>query len=132
LALRADGVHLGQDDLPPAEARRILGKDAIIGFSAHTAEQALAALSLPVDYIAIGPVFSTKTKEDPEEIVGLIGIENVRRAIGEFPLAAIGGIDAKTVNAVLDSGANSAAVISAILVPSSKIAENFHSLVELF
>src|SRR5262245_52653014 len=63
LATRADGVHLGQDDLPPSEARKLLGPDVIIGFSTHSVEQAKAALDLPIDYVAIGPVFRTSTKD---------------------------------------------------------------------
>lgn len=75
----ADGVHLGQDDLPPEAARKLLGERAIIGFSTHSSEQALAALNLPVDYIAIGPVFSTLTKKDAETTVGLEGLAEVKR-----------------------------------------------------
>ena len=92
LALHADGVHLGQDDLWPDEARKILGPDAIIGFSTHSVEQASDALKLPVDYIAIGPIFGTSTKENPDPIVGPDGLHAVRKAIGEMPLVAIGGL----------------------------------------
>lgn len=115
LASGADGVHLGQDDLPPDEARRLLGESAIIGYSTHSTEQALRAMSLPVDYIAIGPIFSTSTKEDPDPVVGLDGLRSVREGIGVFPLVAIGGINRGNAREVLGSGADSLAVISDLL-----------------
>jgi len=124
LALKADGVHLGQDDLPPEQARKILGEKAIIGFSTHSIKQAVEAVKLPIDYLAIGPVFATKTKENPDEIVGLEGIEKVRDAIGNFPLVAIGGITFENFHAVLSKGANSAAIISGLLSEPDKIAIN--------
>lgn len=123
LALKADGVHLGQDDLPPQKAREILGKKAIIGFSTHNVEQAIEAVKLPVDYIAIGPVFTTKTKENPDEIVGTEGVKEVRQAIGDFPLVAIGGINLDNFQKVFESGADSLAIISEILSPPEKIIE---------
>ena len=131
LALGADGVHLGQDDLPPGAARAILGNDAIIGFSTHSVEQALAAVNLPVDYLAIGPIFQTKTKDDPDEAVGFRGIEEVRAAIGDFPLVAIGGIDESSLLNVLGSGADSAAIIKALLKPSNALAKNYSRLIGL-
>ena len=115
LALKADGVHLGQDDMPPEKAREILGGDAIIGFSTHTSEQAIEALDLPIDYIAIGPVFPTQTKENADEIVGLDGLRRVRKIRGKMPLVAIGGINADNLRSVLDAGADSAAMIGAIV-----------------
>lgn len=124
LALKADGVHLGQDDLPPADARRILGDEAIIGFSTHHTTQALEAANLPVDYIAIGPVFATETKENPDAVVGIEGVRRVREAIPHFPLVAIGGIAAENFRAVLEAGADSLAIIKAVLLPSENIAEN--------
>ncbi|MEZ5427192.1 MAG: thiamine phosphate synthase [Pyrinomonadaceae bacterium] len=124
LTLRADGVHLGQDDLPPEEARRILGPDAIIGFSTHSVEQAIKAVEMPIDYLAVGPVFPTRTKEDPDETVGLEGVRSVRRSVGDFPLVAIGGITWQNFPQVLRNGADSAAVISGILSPPEKIPEN--------
>jgi len=127
LALKADGVHLGQDDLPPEKAREILGKNAIIGFSTHSVAQAFEAIKLPVDYIAIGPVFATQTKENPDEVVGLEGVEAVRTAIGNFPLVAIGGIARENFVQVLDAGADSAAIIKSILFPPDKIEENLQS-----
>lgn len=115
LALSADGVHLGQDDLPPAAARELLGEQAIIGFSTHNVEQAIEAARLPIDYIAIGPIFETKSKEKPDPVVGLEGLRRVREAIGRIPLVAIGGIHEENIPEVLEAGADSVAVISLLL-----------------
>ncbi len=131
LALKADGVHLGQDDLPPDEARRILGDEAIIGFSTHNLEQAFEAVKLPIDYLAIGPVFPTKTKENPDETVGLEGVKVVREAIGDFPLVAIGGITIENFRDVLRAGAGSVAVIGNLLSEPDKIGEKMKKFVEL-
>ncbi|HXG82879.1 MAG TPA: thiamine phosphate synthase [Pyrinomonadaceae bacterium] len=125
LALGADGVHLGQDDLPPAEARKILGAPAIIGFSTHNLQQAVEAVKLPVDYIAAGPVFPTRTKENPESVVGLETIKNIRKEIGVFPLVAIGGITSANFFDVLKLGADSVAVIGDLLSAPDKISEKF-------
>jgi thiamine-phosphate pyrophosphorylase len=122
LAIGADGVHLGQDDLPPAAARELLGDEAIIGFSTHTLEQALAAAQLPVDYIALGPIFNTSSKENPDAVVGLDGLRMVRRAVGPMPLVAIGGITFETAAATLAAGADSIAVISLLLKNPANIA----------
>ena len=95
LTVDADGVHLGQDDMPPETARAVLGKRRVLGFSTHSVEQASAAARLPVDYIAIGPVFGTSSKENPDPVVGLGGVERVRAAVGgAVRLVAIGGITA--------------------------------------
>lgn len=128
VALSAAGVHLGQDDLPPEAARKILGKNAIIGYSTHSVEQARNALSLPVDYIAIGPIFETATKKDPEKVVGLEGLRAVRRAIGSFPLVAIGGITQTNLKAALAAGADSVALIGGLLAPPESIADRFRKL----
>lgn len=127
LALKADGVHLGQDDLPPEKAREMLGDNAIIGFSTHNIKQAIEAAKLPIDYLAIGPVFATTTKENPDEIVGIEGVKKVREAIGNFPLVAIGGITAENFLKVLEIGADSVAVIKSILFPPDKIKENLQT-----
>ena len=123
LALKADGVHLGQDDLPPESARVILGDRAIIGFSTHNLKQVVNAINLPIDYLAIGPVYATRTKENPEEIVGLEGVNEVRKALGDFPLVAIGGITSENFRAVLEAGANSVAIISGLLSDADKITD---------
>ena len=114
LALNAPGVHLGQDDLPPEAARRLLGDKAIIGYSTHNVAQAIAGSALPVDYIAIGPIFETGTKEDPDPVIGLEGLSAVRESINK-PLVAIGGIAEETASAVIQAGADSIALISALL-----------------
>ncbi|CAN5314581.1 thiamine phosphate synthase [soil metagenome] len=123
LALKADGVHLGQDDLPPEFARKILGEKAIIGFSTHNLKQVADAVKLPIDYLAIGPVFATKTKENPDKVVGVEGVKNVREIIKDFPLVAIGGITFENLTEVLNAGADSAAIISDLLSKPDKIAE---------
>ena len=131
LALKADGVHLGQDDLPPEAARKILGKNAIIGFSTHSVAQAIEAVKMPIDYVAIGPVFATKTKENPDAIVGLEGLKKVREAIGDFPLVAIGGIEFSNFAEVLKHGANSCAVISSLISNSEQISEITRQFINL-
>jgi len=123
LALKADGVHLGQTDLPPEQARKILGEKAIIGFSTHNLKQAAEAVNFPIDYLAIGPVFITRTKENPDDTTGLETVKRVREAIGDFPLVAIGGITSKNFNEVLKTGADSAAIISDLLSDADKIVE---------
>ena len=121
LALRADGVHLGQDDLPPEAARELLGEEAIIGFSTHSIEQARKAARLPVDYLAIGPIFETSSKENPDPVVGLDGLRRVREITGEIPLVAIGGIRLENIGEVLKAGADAVAVISLLLAQPSEI-----------
>ena len=114
IAVKADGVHLGQDDLPPDRARSLLGETRIIGFSTHSLEQALAADSAPVDYVAIGPIFETYTKDNPNPVVGLETVSEVKRRISK-PLVAIGGITFQTAASVIEAGADSVAVISDLL-----------------
>ena len=111
MAAGADGVHLGQDDLPPEKTRALLGENRIIGFSTHNLKQALEANSTSVDYIAIGPVFQTSTKEKPDPVVGLDGITEVKQSISK-PLVAIGGITLERAKSVIDAGADSVAIIS--------------------
>ena len=115
IAIRADGVHLGQDDLPPEAARKLLGDNAIIGYSTHSVSQAIAAATLPVDYIAIGPIFETGTKANPDPVVGLDGLHQVRKVIGATHLVAIGGITQENAKAVINAGADSVALINALL-----------------
>jgi thiamine-phosphate pyrophosphorylase len=132
LAVKAAGVHLGQDDLPPEAARTLLGDEAIIGYSTHNIAQAQAAASLPVDYIAIGPIFRTTTKANPDPEVGLNGLRAVRNAIGDIPLVAIGGITPKNAAAVIDAGADSVAVVSGLLSGgAAAISARFRALTEL-
>ena len=128
LALHADGVHLGQDDLSPEVARSLLGEDAIIGFSTHTIEQAQGALTMPIDYIAVGPIFSTATKDKPDPIVGLDALHRVREIVGHFPLVAIGGIGLEQAALVIAVGADAVAVISALVAEGSSIQDRTKDL----
>jgi thiamine-phosphate pyrophosphorylase len=115
LAVGAAGVHLGQDDLSPEAARKLLGPQAIIGYSTHNINQAVNATTLPIDYLAVGPIFNTTTKTDTAPVLGLEGLRTVRQAIGGFPLVAIGGITRANARNVIEAGADSVAVISALL-----------------
>lgn len=114
LAVQADGVHLGQEDLPLADARRLLGPEKIIGLSTHSPEQVSEAVALQPDYIGFGPIFSTATKTDHDPVVGLKGLR-VARALTSLPMFAIGGIASQHVTDIIAAGANGVAVISAIL-----------------
>lgn len=131
LALHADGVHLGQHDMPPHAAREILGDEALIGFSTHNPAQALSASALPIDYLAIGPVFPTSSKIKPDPVVGLAGVREVWEAVGPLPLVAIGGITAQNIESVLQEGANCVAVISAVLADPINIASDTAHLISL-
>lgn len=128
LALGADGVHLGQDDLPPEAARRLLGEDFVIGFSTHNLKQAIEASTWPVDYLAIGPIFPTSTKENPDPVVGLDGLRVVREAIGERPLVGIGGVTPANARAVISAGADSVALIRGLLTSPEGLSEGLRTL----
>ena len=128
LALNADGVHLGQDDLPPEAARRILGPQAIIGFSTHNLDQARLAAKMPIDYVAVGPIFATSTKENPDPEVGLHGLKLVREAVGTIPLVAIGGITLANSQPVLGTGADAVAIISDLWAEGGPSATRFQAL----
>jgi thiamine-phosphate pyrophosphorylase len=114
LTVGAAGVHLGQDDLSPEAARKILGPKAVIGLSTHSVEQAQEANVSPVDYIAIGPVFAPKSKRSEHQPLGPRGVRRVRQVVTK-PLVAIGGITLGNGREVLDAGADSLAVISALM-----------------
>ena len=114
LSSGAAGVHLGQEDLPPVAARRLLGPDRIIGHSTHSMREAESSFGAPVDYIGFGPVFATATKADPAPIVGLTRLKRVCHR-SPRPVVAIGGIGLDQVSAVLEAGAASAAVISGLM-----------------
>ena len=107
--LRA-GVHLGQDDLPPRYARRVLPPHNPLGLSTHNEDQLRAALNGPADYVAIGPIFNTRSKENPDPVVGLEELSRLR-GISDKPMVAIGGITRAFAIPVLDAGADSVAVI---------------------
>lgn len=128
LAAKAHGVHLGQDDMPPDAARKLLGDQAIIGYSTHNIEQATTALTLPIDYVAIGPIFGTSTKTGTSPVLGLEGLRAVRRVVGAVPLVAIGGISLANARDVIEAGADSVALISALLANPNRIAESFQAL----
>lgn len=128
LAVGAAGVHLGQDDLPPEAARCLLGDDAVIGYSTHSLPQLLEATKLPVDYFAIGPIFRTATKENPDPIVGWAGLRACREAVPDRWLVAIGGISTTNAFEVISAGADSAALISGLLAEPERISDNFRSL----
>ena len=105
------GLHVGQEDLPPAAARRILGPDGLLGFSTHNEAQLRAAEAEPVDYVALGPIFGTTSKERADPVVGLERLREWRR-LTTRPLVAIGGITRENAAEVLAAGADAAAVIS--------------------
>ena len=120
----AAGVHVGQQDLSPADVRQILPAPAVIGLSTHNQTQVEAALSQPIDlgYVAIGPVFATRSKAQPDPTVGLQGVRNTRRTIERMtgtspacPIVAIGGITVERAADVIEAGATSVAVISDLL-----------------
>jgi thiamine-phosphate diphosphorylase len=113
LAAEADGVHLGQEDLPVQKAREILGRDRLIGLSTHTVEQALDAEASGVDYIGFGPIFHTATKAAGVPR-GIATLHQVRRQV-KIPIVAIGGINLENVRSVLETGVDAVAVASAIL-----------------
>jgi len=110
----ADGVHLGQEDLPVELARRVLEAGKYVGFSTHRLEQVVEAEQSSADYIAFGPIFSTQSKAQPDPVVGLEGLRTARRATRK-PLVAIGGITLKRVREVIDAGADSVAVIADLM-----------------
>ncbi len=113
LLVGADGVHLGQDDLSPEGARKILGASAIIGLSTHGVDEARRAQRAPVDYLAIGPIFETSTKASGRSTLGVEGARAVR-AVVKKPLVAIGGITLERAPALLEAGIEGLAVISAL------------------
>lgn len=113
LALEADGVHLGQKDLPMSIARRLLGTEKIIGISAKTAEDALEAKSQGADYLGVGAIYPTETKTDGEVIVGTKRIKEIKKAV-KLPIVGIGGIKLHNAKEVIKAGADGIAVVSAV------------------
>lgn len=125
-----DGVHVGQGDLSPEDARRVIGVGRTVGVSTHTPEQVRVADLSCADYVAIGPVFATGTKADTESVVGLEGVRRAR-ALTDRPLVAIGGITRANARKVLDAGADSVAVIAGLFAegePVEKVARDFIEL----
>ncbi len=129
LAAGFDGVHVGQDDLSPEAARTVLGPQAIVGLSTHNTQQMKEALTKPVDYFAIGPVFATGSKAKPDPVVGLAGVSEARRMRDEsgraLPLVAIGGITRANAASVLKAGADAVAVIGDLSVSPLESAREF-------
>jgi|SRR5580704_10980929 thiamine-phosphate pyrophosphorylase len=114
LAVGFDGVHIGQDDLSPAGARKVIGERLWLGVSTHNSEQVTEADKTSADYLAIGPVFSTFSKANPDAVIGLEGVRSAR-ALTQKPLVAIGGINRANCRAVIEAGADSVAVISDLM-----------------
>jgi thiamine-phosphate pyrophosphorylase len=124
LAADFDGVHVGQDDLLPESVRQIIGSERWLGVSTHNPEQLREADLTSADYVAIGPVFATSSKENPDPIVGLEGVRRARQ-LTRKPLVAIGGITRGNAASVIDAGADCIAVISDLLREPRKSAEEF-------
>ncbi len=130
LLANANGVHVGQQDLAPEDARRIVGATRWVGVSTHSPAQLEEADATDCDYIAYGPIFTTASKQNPDPVVGLAGLQQVRRRTRK-PLVAIGGITIANARAVLNAGADSVAIISALLPAGGsprKAAEDFMAL----
>ena len=115
LLSEAAGVHVGQDDLPPAAVRRLVGEHKIVGFSTHTLAQLEAAMRAPISYVAIGPVFGTTSKDTGYDAVGLELVAAAAKLADDIPLVAIGGITLDNAPSVLAAGAASVAVIGDLL-----------------
>jgi thiamine-phosphate pyrophosphorylase len=129
LAAEFDGLHVGQDDLSPESARRIIdsefhGKPRWLGVSTHNPEQLAEADKTSADYLAIGPVFATSSKANPDPVVGLEGVRQARE-LTRKPLVAIGGITRANARSVIEAGADAVAVISDLLRDPRKSAEEF-------
>src|SRR5579863_4530352 len=124
LAAEFDGVHVGQDDLSPEAVRAIIGPDRWLGVSTHNPDQLREADLTSADYLAIGPVFATASKQNPDPVVGLEGVRRAR-ALTRKPLVAIGGITRANAASVIEAGADSVAVISDLIREPRKSAEEF-------
>lgn len=131
LAAQADGVHLGQHDLSPGGVRNVFSEVAnkrpsplLVGFSTHNPKQVEQADTMPIDYLAVGPVFTTDSKDNPDPVIGLEGVRRARAATSK-PLVAIGGITRKNCREVIDAGADAVAVISDLLESPVKAVEEF-------
>jgi thiamine-phosphate pyrophosphorylase len=124
LAAGLDGVHVGQEDLSPEGARKVIGASLWLGVSTHNAEQVKEADKTSANYVAIGPVFPTASKANPDPVIGLEGVRQAR-ALTRKPLVAIGGINRANCRAVIEAGADSVAVISDLMREPGKSAEDF-------
>jgi thiamine-phosphate pyrophosphorylase len=124
LAAGFDGVHVGQDDLSPDSARTVIGTNLWLGVSTHNPDQVKEADKTTADYIAIGPVYTTISKANPDPVVGLDGVHRAR-SLTRKPLVAIGGITRANCRAVIDAGADAVAVISDLVTNPRESAEEF-------
>ena len=124
LAAGFDGVHVGQDDLSPAGVRKVIGSELCLGVSSHNPEQLRKADETSADYVAIGPVFPTMSKANPDPVIGLDGVRRLR-VLTRKPLVAIGGITRANCRSVVEAGADSVAVISDLVLNPRKSAEEF-------
>jgi thiamine-phosphate pyrophosphorylase len=124
VATAYDGVHVGQEDLSPEAARRVIGLKLWLGVSTHNPEQLQAANTTSADYLAIGPAFATSSKEKADPVVGLDGVRRAR-ALTHKPLVAIGGITRQNARSVIDAGADAVAVIADLRQEPRKSAEEF-------
>ena len=131
---KAAGVHVGQEDLAPVDARRLVGPEAILGYSTHTVQQIEAARHEPISYLAVGPVFGTRTKDTGYSAVGLDLVATAARLAAPLPVVAIGGITLDTAAAVIEAGAASVAVIGDLLAtesPQGRVAAYLQRLARL-
>jgi thiamine-phosphate pyrophosphorylase len=124
LAAGFDGLHVGQDDISPEAARRIIGPNLWLGVSTHNAEQIVEADKTDADYLAIGPVFATASKANPDPVVGIDGVRRARE-LTRKTLVAIGGVTRNNARSVIEAGADSVAVISDLIRDPRKSAEAF-------
>jgi thiamine-phosphate pyrophosphorylase len=124
IAAHVNGVHVGQDDIPPEAARRIVGPDRLLGVSTHNLAQLKAAHETSANYLAIGPVFTTTSKENPDPVIGLEGIRQAR-VLSRKPLVAIGGVSLQNCQSVIEAGADSVAVISELLTDPRNVTAQF-------
>jgi thiamine-phosphate pyrophosphorylase len=127
LAAEFDGVHVGQNDLSPEAARKIIGPERWLGASTHNPQQVIEADKTSADYIAVGPVFATSSKANPDPVIGLAGVRQAR-ALTRKPLVAIGGITRENCRSVIEAGADSVALISDLIRDPRKSAEEFLSI----
>lgn len=127
LAAGFDGVHVGQDDLSVGSVRKVVGTKLIVGASTHNPEQLGAADQTSADYLAIGPVFPTSSKANPDPVIGLDGV-HCARALTRKPLVAIGGISVTNAKSVIEAGADSLALISALVPEVAKSYERFRAV----
>lgn len=127
LAAGFDGVHVGQDDLSLESVRKVVGPKLIVGASTHNPEQLRVADRTSADYVAIGPVFATTTKANPDPVVGLEGVRAARQ-LTRKPLVAIGGISVMNAKSVIEAGADSLALISALVPEVAKSYERFQAV----